>query len=109
MMKTITLNNKTFTILRDEKRATHYTILYKHYKKYDLDACYSSYSKEKRDAYNKIVKDNTSRGVKNHLYIICHSVYGYTTGHIESDDNGCKWLIVNTHAKTFAMLYPFND
>ena len=109
MMKTITLNNKTFTILRDDKRATHYTILYKHFKKYDLDACYGSYSKKKRDSYNKIVKDNSTRGVKTHLYILCHSINTYTTGHIELDDDGTKWLIVNTKCNTWAMIYPFND
>ena len=108
-MKTIVLNNKTFTILRDDKRSTHYCVLYKHNKKYDLDACYTSYSKEKRDSYNKIVKDNTSRGVKSHLYIICRTIYGYTTGHIEIDDDGTKWLIINTKNNVYAMVYPFND
>ena len=108
-MKTITLNNKTFTILRDDKRVTHYTILYKHFKKYDLDACYTSYSKEKRDSYNKIVKDNTARGVKSHLYILCYSINQYTTGHIELDNDGCKWLIVNTKDNVYAMPYPFNN
>lgn len=108
-MKTIILNNKAYKVLNDEKRGTHYCILYKHFKKYDLDSCYSSYSKEKRDSYNKIVKDNTSRGIKSHLYIICHSIHGYTTGHIEIDDDGTKWLIVNTKNNVYAMVYPFND
>lgn len=108
-MKTITLNNKTFTILRDDKRATHYTILYKHYKKYDLDSCYNSYSRDKRISYNSIVRNNLSRGVTSHLYILCYSIFTYTTGHIETDDNGCKWLIVNTRDNEWAILYPFND
>ena len=108
-MKTIVLNNKAFKVLNDEKRSTHYSVLYKHFKKYDLDACYGSYSKEKRDSYNKIVKDNTSRGVKSHLYILCYSIDQYTTGHIETDTDGTKWLIVNTKDNVYAMVYPFND
>lgn len=108
-MKTITLNNREFTILKDDKRSSHYCVLYKHFKKYDLDACYSSYSRQKRDTYNAIVKNNTARGVKSHLYILCYSIDTYTTGHLETDDNGCKWLIINTKSNVYAMVYPFND
>lgn len=108
-MKTITLNNKTFTILRDDKRATHYTILYKHFRKYNLDCCYSSCSDEKISKYWAIVRDNTTRGVKSHLFILSYSIQQYTTGHLELDGDGTKWLIVNTKNNVYAMIYPFND
>ena len=108
-MKTITLNNKTFTILRDDKRATHYTTLYKHYKKYDLYSCYSSCSFNKLKAYWLIANDNYSRNVKSHLYILSYNKNQFVTGHIETDDDNTKWLIVNTKCNTWAMVYPFND
>ena len=108
-MNKISLNNREFNILKDDKRATHYTILYKHYKKYDLDSCYNSCSRDKRMSYNAIVRDNLSRGVTSHLYILSYSIFTYTTGHIELDDDGTKWLIVNTKCNTWAMVYPFND
>lgn len=108
-MKKITLNNKEFTILRDDKRSTHYCVLYKHFKKYDLECCYSSCSYSKIKAYWDIVKDNFSREVTSHLYILSYNKNQFVTGHIESDDDGTKWLIVNTKCNTWAMVYPFND
>ena len=108
-MKTITLNNREFKILRDDKRATHYTILYKHYKKYDLYSCYSRCSFNKLKAYWLIANDNYARNVKSHLYILSYNKNQFVTGHIELDDDGTKWLIVNTKCNTWAMVYPFND
>ena len=108
-MKTITLNNKTFNILRDTKRYTHYAILYKHYKKYDLSCVYNDWSSQKQEAYDYIVAKNKLRGVTSHVYILTASKNFFSTGHIELDDDGCKWLIVNTYANEYAILYPFND
>lgn len=108
-MKTIVLNNKAFKVLNNEKKSTHYCILYKHFKKYDLECCYSSCSYAKLKAYWNIVKDNFSREVTSHLYILSYNKNQFVTGHIETDDDGTKWLIVNTKCNTWAMVYPFND
>lgn len=108
-MKTITLNNKTYKILYNEKKSTHYCILYKHYKKYDLYSCYSSCSYDKLKSYWNIEKDNFNRNVTSHLYILSYNTFQFTTGHIEIDNDGTKWLIVNTRDNVYAMVYPFND
>ena len=108
-MKTIRLNNREYTILRDDKRVTHYTTLYKHFKMTDLYSCYSSCSFNKLKAYWLIANDNYSRNVKSHLYILSYNKTQFVTGHIETDDDGTKWLIVNTKNNVYAMVYPFND
>lgn len=108
-MNKIILNNREFTILKDDKRSAHYCVLYKHFKKYDLDCCYNNCSRAKIKAYYNIVKDNFTREVTSHLYILSYNKSQFITGHLELDDDGTKWLIVNTKDNVYAMVYPFKD